>query len=206
MIFHLYSGESFSLSCKRDLRPAARLKSSMPSETEKKAEPHPKKSRVGKVIFAIFVIFVLFGVIGWLAEISSGTTSTSTTSYTSSSSIIKVSTSELFNAYVRGNQADADAKYTDKTIIVTGTIMQYGSAVIKSENTGKYFSITDDFVVFYYKSGQDLVRQLKPGQTITVKGICKGLQKSVGGDLIIYIDDCQILEISTSSSAISSTP
>ena len=172
----------------------------MPSETEKKAEPHPKKSRVGKIIFAALVIFILFGAIGWFA--GGGIT----TSYTPSLSIIKVSTSELFNAYVRGNQADADAKYTDKTIIVTGTIMQYGSAVIKSENTGKYFSITDDFVVFYYKSGQDLVRQLKPGQTITVKGICKGLQKSVGGDLIIYIDDCQILEISTSSSAISSTP
>ena len=56
----------------------AQLKLSTPVQTEKKVEPQPKKSRVGKIIFGILVILILFGAIGWLAEMLLGTGSTST--------------------------------------------------------------------------------------------------------------------------------
>ena len=57
---------------------SVRLKLSTPVQTEKKAEPQPKKSRVGKIIIGILVILILFGVIVWLAEMSLGTESAST--------------------------------------------------------------------------------------------------------------------------------
>jgi hypothetical protein len=83
---------------------------------------------------------------------------------------VQLSAQKLFDAF-RTNEADANAKYLDKAIELNGEVAdvtnnQDGKTVVNFKTNDPLFVIN---CTFKTNPGE-----LKPGQTITFKGICTG--------------------------------
>ena len=83
---------------------------------------------------------------------------------------VQLSAQKLFDAF-KANEADANTKYLDKAIELTGevadiTTNQDGNTVVNFKTNDPLFMIN---CTFKTKPGE-----LKPGQNITFKGICTG--------------------------------
>jgi len=83
---------------------------------------------------------------------------------------VQLSAQKIFDAF-KTNEADANTKYLDKAIEMTGevsdvTTNQDGNVVVNFKTNDPLFVIN---CTFKTNPGQ-----LKPGQTITFKGICTG--------------------------------
>lgn len=83
---------------------------------------------------------------------------------------VELTAQSLYDAF-KTNEADANTKYLDKAIVLTGEV---GAVSTNQDgNTVVDFKTNDPMVVinctFKEKPGQ-----LSPGQTITFKGICTG--------------------------------
>ena len=83
---------------------------------------------------------------------------------------VQLTAQQLFDAF-KVNEADANAKYLDKAIELRGevadiTTNQDGNTVVNFKTNDPLFVIN---CTFKTKPGE-----LKPGQTITFKGICTG--------------------------------
>lgn len=83
---------------------------------------------------------------------------------------VQLSAQNLYDAF-KTNEADANAKYLDKAIELTGEV----GAVSKNQdgNTVVDFKTNDPMVVINCTFKTD-PGTLTPGQTITFKGICTG--------------------------------
>ncbi len=82
---------------------------------------------------------------------------------------------ELYN-YYETNEIESDSLYIDKIIRVSGHLAE----VIKEED-GKYTLILRDDMAFsgincsMDRESDDNIKELKAGDTVTVKGICAGI-------------------------------
>jgi cytochrome c-type biogenesis protein CcmE len=83
---------------------------------------------------------------------------------------VQLSAQSLYDAF-KANEADANTKYLDKAIQLTGEV----GAVSKNQdgNTVVDFKTNDPLVVINCTFKTD-PGSLQPGQTITFKGICTG--------------------------------
>lgn len=101
---------------------------------------------------------------------------------------ISVTADALFMAY-SNNQSSADSLYLDKTIAVTGEIIKAGVNQEGQQNVELKTSQDNGTVFCTLKEQQ----QLQPGQTVTLKGICKGYR-----DQMLFFDvvltDCYLMQ------------
>lgn len=109
---------------------------------------------------------------------STSTTTTQTEPETSSSTneepAIEVSAGQLADKY-QSNEVAADNAYKDKTVLVTGTIANIGKDImddsyVSLKTSNPFLSVKCVFET----SEKDKLAQLSNGQTVTVRGICKG--------------------------------
>lgn len=168
------------------------------------AKKAPAKKQIGAAI-AIAVCFVMFLVgIGLSAseepaqaaeQTESGKTSTVETKTNKSSSqaeedqALKVNYKTLYADY-EANPINADAKYRDKKLQLTGSI-----ATI-DRDIGQSPYITFNIDTYGAKSikmsfdNDEAVASLKKGQKVTVEGTCTGLFASV----LVQISNCSIVK------------
>lgn len=98
----------------------------------------------------------------------------------------QVSAPELVNAFAK-NEADANAQYGGKVIMVTGTLRRV------LEESGVPILVVGDstleFGVSCYLDPErsDAAQDLSPGSTVTVKGICNGLLLDVMLDQAVVV-------------------
>jgi hypothetical protein len=83
---------------------------------------------------------------------------------------VALTAQQLFDAF-KANEADANAKYLDKAIELSGEVADITTN--QDGNTVANFKTNDPLFVINctFKTKPD---ELKPGQTITFKGICTG--------------------------------
>jgi len=89
--------------------------------------------------------------------------------------VIKLSASELYNAYKR-NEIDADARYKDKILEISGVIANIGKDITDEPyvtfKTGELFS--SDVQCMLADSEVSKASQLQKGQNITLRGKLSG--------------------------------
>ena len=121
------------------------------------------------------------------ANISSATASPSQTT-SSGPDATKVNYKTLYKDY-DANPINADKKYKDKKLILTGTIANIDRDI--GQNPYIIFDI-DEYGAEQIKmsfNDDDTVAKLKKGQTVTVKGNCGGTFTSS----LVVLNDCEIV-------------
>ena len=88
------------------------------------------------------------------------------------------------------NPINADSKYRDKILKLTGTV----GTIDREINQETYITFDIDFLkdirITFKKDQESKVAQLKKGQTVTVKGKCTGTLLST----TVALDNCEIIE------------
>ncbi len=98
------------------------------------------------------------------------------------------SAAEFYDLY-QANERESDSLYIDKIILVTGHL-----AEIIMEEEGKYtLSLRDNMAFSGINCSMDEeynndIKELKPGDTVTVKGICAGILLDVILTRCIVVD------------------
>lgn len=91
-------------------------------------------------------------------------------------------------AEFNNNEATANAKYLDKVIAVEGTISKVnsdaGNPTVFLETGDPMASVTCSF----YDTESGVLKNLKPGSTIKIKGVCTGVLMDV------VLNKCSIAE------------
>ena len=104
-------------------------------------------------------------------------------------SAVSVSAEDLCSAY-SADAVGADGKYLDKTVLVTGTVVDVGTDVFKNLylrlDSGSEYTVGS--VQCYFGSDQaDAVNALSPGDTVKVIGRCEG------SNVNVLINDCDLI-------------
>ncbi len=86
---------------------------------------------------------------------------------------ISVSAQELDAEYEK-NQVAADEKYNDKKVLVTGTVNDIGKDMMGDSTVTLSGSNPFGITCVFEKSEQAKLAQVSKGDTVTVRGICKG--------------------------------
>lgn len=155
---------------------------------------------VGIVVGSIGLLFALFIIIALVIpednsesnnEVATNTNSTVSSSKAATSSesdTTKVNYKTLYKDY-DANPINADKKYRNKKLILTGTIANIDRDI--GQNPYITFNV-DEYGAEQIKMSfddDDTVAKLKKGQTVTVKGTCSGTFTST----LVVLNDCKIV-------------
>ena len=98
---------------------------------------------------------------------------------------IKADAPALYKEY--RNEADSNKKYQGKYMELTGTVAEVGE-----NSVGQFYAILQggdnlgDVRCLFSKQAPDEDRRIKPGQAITVRGVCLGKVMNV------MLDECRL--------------
>ena len=100
--------------------------------------------------------------------------------------IIEISARELMQAY-KANEVDADVRYKDKTLVVSGTVDNIKKDIFNTLyitlETGEFLS---SIQCYFDDSHEKELGNIQKGQSLTIKGNCGGLLGNVS------LKDCEI--------------
>lgn len=134
---------------------------------------------VFSIVFTTFIVITLLGYFGYQSLYRSQPSSKHKTIDTTANTDI------LIASYLN-NEVDANTLYLNKTIAVSGTIKEVNTLnnrnTIVLESTHKNHYVLCDLEI-----GQLEQTQVKLGQTIQIKGVCKGFLMDV------VLHDCVII-------------
>lgn len=141
-------------------------------------------------LILVVTIFAVFAIIG-NAFGSDGTSATKSGS-ADTTTPIEVSAQDLWGAY-SDNEVNADNQYKDKTLAVTGTIVDISKSLVLDDpcvalKSGDQLGIYPVQCFFTDESENEQLATLEDGQTITITGTCAG--KPVAH---IQLSDCYLL-------------
>jgi len=157
--------------------------------TPKKVWYKNKKTWIG----AVLVVFALYVVSGFIsgANDKNLVASVQQQQPQQNQSAIKMSPKQLRDEY-RENEMAADKKYKGNLIEITGTIDRISDGRTVSISVDALTSIQCSFS----KDQDNILLQLKKGQTVTIQGIGNG--KSIAG---VVLNDCKVIPSDTNKSA-----
>lgn len=160
---------------------AAPSPASKPADIEQKERPSPKKKANIWLIIVILIVLLIAAlfIIDMLSKgtLSAGLLQSSTSASAApvrSSGTVTITAQSLYTAYAV-NRMSAQMLYDDQKIKVSGVIRSTG---IKSDDT-PFVNLTGgiDTIGIYCafdKGNQSQIAQLKPGNTVTIQGVCDG--------------------------------
>jgi hypothetical protein len=128
-------------------------------------------------LFTIIVLGAFYGISEWFREHDS--TAKLKADYT-------VLATELFDAYEE-NEEEANAKYLEKVIKVTGEVVE----IDKEEDISKVILASNDLmfgVICVFDGKDEITTAPEIGSTVTLKGICSGKAMDV------VLNRCALIE------------
>lgn len=161
-----------------------------------------KKLRAGQIAGITFGSIILFIVLICIlatmfpgdsessnSTVVAGTAANSIQQVSSEPDVLKVDYATLYKDYT-DNPINADKKYRDKKLQVSGTISTIGRDVGQTPyitfNVDEYGAQT---VKMAFDS-DDVVASFQKGQSVTVQGTCSGIFMST----VVEIDNCSVIE------------
>lgn len=95
---------------------------------------------------------------------------------------LEASTATL-NAAYRANKADADRRYKGRTLLVSGLVREVGEGA----DWGISLKMDDGVLCMFPRSQIRSVRELRPGMSCKVRGVC------IGSTIGVALDDCRLV-------------
>jgi len=92
---------------------------------------------------------------------------------------------QLCYAYY-ANEVDADAKYTGKTLRVSGQVLNVGKALFGEPYINLVGGVYGSVRCGFSKSYESELAQVRIGQGVTVEGMCKG-------GILVQLEDCVLV-------------
>ena len=105
---------------------------------------------------------------------------TASTSPPATTSIVRITAQQLFDEY-HSDKAQADLRYKEKTIQVTGVITEVSDASHQEFSMG----VNGGSIEFFASSITAFVKAVK-GKTVTAQGICQGISLN-GNPSLAYV-------------------
>jgi predicted Zn finger-like uncharacterized protein len=126
-------------------------------------------------VFGLMVTLAWLGVIAYFAN-KEQTRRAQEEQTIRQGSALAVTAVDLFNHY-QDNRADADARYKDKVLKLSGTVAEVNPGMGLDEATVELKTDEEDESVFchFRWEHREAVARLKPGQPVTIRGKCKGM-------------------------------
>lgn len=173
----------------------------------KKSKSNEKKGMTiaGLIMCAVAILVIFFWVFiaaagGSVSDTNTISTTTSTpttqTSITQDSTpveekkdYIEVDYETLYQEY-QDNPIAADAKYKGKKLQLTGEVNNIDREIAGNTYIEFEIGFLQDVRLTFKKSEESKVAQLSKGQTVTVRGICKGTLLST----TVSLTDCELVD------------
>jgi hypothetical protein len=111
-----------------------------------------------------------------------------------------LSGAQLYAAY-SGNQAQAAASYTNKTVFIKDSL-DFG--VAQDYGNGLYYSSVDSGNVILFWSGQTQLNQLSQGATVLAKCSVDGEQFSPGAGNLLVLQNCALVSVQSGTTTTAS--
>lgn len=162
-----------------------------PTPQQVASSPNKKNKKGCLIAIVIFLILLLVVIISIVKGGGDSKDTVTTVKYTvteKSENVIKITASDLMDAYNK-NEVKADNLYKDKKLKITGTVDSIGKDVLDDTyvclKSGDEYSL-DSVQCYVVKESMDKAAELKKGDKITITGICDG------GSLNVVVKKCVI--------------